>query len=65
MAEYRCYVWIDADGIAEIVKRHCADDAGAMDWGADLFAANPQYSVIEIWGGDRLVDRRDRLLPIA
>jgi hypothetical protein len=61
LSEYRFFIWTEADGkIAKVEVIDQGDDTQAIGWADQAFVYNPLYTIIEIWKGDCLVERRHR-----
>lgn len=60
MAQYRCYFLSGDRVIVKLEEADHADDAKAVDWAIDLHRQHPQYPVVEIRQGRRVVERRER-----
>ena len=60
MPEYRCYFLSGERLIVKLESADHADDGKAIAWAIGLHRQHPQYPLIEIRQGYRLVDRRQR-----
>lgn len=63
MQPYRCRLFDDTNRVVKIETCDCTDDAGAKRWADRVLRENPHDSFVELWSGDRLIDRRTRRMP--
>lgn len=62
MPEYRFFFWTEVDDhVAKVEIIDCADDDGAVHWAERALCENRPYLLAEIWKGERLVGRQQRI----
>jgi len=60
---YRCCFLDSVKRAVKVEIQDCTDDESARRWAEARFRRLPQYSSIELWLADRLVERRHRAPP--
>ncbi|HEX9464685.1 MAG TPA: hypothetical protein VGB82_18955 [Alphaproteobacteria bacterium] len=58
MISYRCYFCDGANHILKVETADHASDPEAIAWAATLHRDAPQYTMVEVWQGARLIDRK-------